>query len=266
MNNNNEDIKEYQEIIANWKDINDYEYLHYVVDGNQWAWEFLRRNSDFRQEYSELQELKKDSKFGDDEYAFQLKYKIYGSLQDPSSEKAPIFLNGYPEIFHTVKTLGPLIIKSTKRYGTIIEVPISRGDIVAVLSPDVDIDEQLIKVKKELTKIWDEQKASRGKKIPRLPNTTTLLNCLRLLDAEAMNVSVKESAPIIYEHELQEAFDNPNDGRDIDTIIVEMYKNRKTAKGFVNSGYKRLIQEKLKRNDKKWPPNTQNTTHDERSK
>ena len=39
--------------LRNWRDSSDYEFTR-ALDGGQWAWEFLRRNPDYQQEWSEF--------------------------------------------------------------------------------------------------------------------------------------------------------------------------------------------------------------------
>ena len=248
-----------------WDNPEDYEYTksHELKD---WAWEFIRRNPDYRGEWKYLIDNTKFShKASETTYAyFVVKNYIFITEKTPQQIDfvIPSFFRNrwYLECFHSPEKVQipstdflnapPYFLNNTDQNHPIqsfgqfmdIETYLRNGEIpscslLALFDLKAPIKSQLEAIEKQL-QLYQKNISDLGVKIKKKgsvkvtpKNKQTWLLYLRLLDAEEAKIRVNYSAPIIFK------------GTAINDNMSSAYKEyKKQAKAMLQCGYMNLLQ------------------------
>jgi hypothetical protein len=183
--------------MADWKNPADYEFK----DGARparWAWEFLRRNSEYITDYGSIPEInKKDLErmrktlgkgvrlgFPAERY-FGQKWRIDGEAQDPADDQVPDFLFYFPEMPMPNRVL--LYYEKPDEIGQADLLP---GFAVLLFRLREDLGAQLCGASRMLARLQKEQGLVPTKKNLNRKQFTTYLRLLDAKDAKAGTVEI----------------------------------------------------------------------------
>lgn len=183
--------------MADWKNAADYEF----IDGARparWAWEFLRRNSEYITDYASIPEINRKAlermrktlgkgvRLGlPAERYFGRKWRIDGEAQDPADDQVPDFLFYFPEMPMPNQVL--LYYEKPDEIGQADQLP---GFAVLVFRLREDLGAQLYGASRMLARLQKEQGLVPTKKNLNRNQFKTYLRLLDAKDAEASSVEI----------------------------------------------------------------------------
>jgi hypothetical protein len=214
-----------------WKNDADYEFAK-DLDLNCWAWEFLRRNSDYRDDWDkELQNLYQITP----PYKVDIKDDCFCIIPNQIDCKKKWWIarfvnpdTDFPIGLDFVNSYGHVYRNSTK-------IDLLMGQVGVVFDLNLPIKRQ-IELTKSRLRLWQKEYVRKGMIEVRKPKTQNNLwrSYLRVLDAKLDGAENKEIEKFVYHGERQ----NPDDPYYYSKIIRDALKS---AKKIVEGGYRDII-------------------------
>ena len=218
--------------LIDWTDLNNYEHLDLEKNPSDevFAWEFLRRNPQYQNDFAEYERTQKFPGYtryiltGEGKYISRYEDMLnwYGLSRefvniDPKIATLPVFVKGvYPRFFQKDDLLELAAI--TDMDEDFLET--KQDEIVVVLSTSQSLGDQFDRIKDQLKSDQDKNSAFRRRR-------EKYLTYLRLLDADLLDAPEDEVLKVLYPNE-----EKPR------TIL---FKNLTAAKKMRDYNYRRLL-------------------------
>lgn len=217
--------------LIDWTDLNNYEHLGIEKNPSDevYAWEFLRRNPQYQNDFSEYERTKKFPGYiryiltGEGQYISRYEDMLdwYGLSQesgniDPRIETPPVFKGNYPRFLQKDDLLGLAATAGTDE--DFLES--KQDEVVVVLSISQNLDNQFDRIKDQIKLRQDKNSAFRKRR-------EKYLTYLRLLDADLLDTPEVDILDVLYS------------GQDKFRKII--FSNLSAAKKLRDYSYRRLL-------------------------
>ncbi len=216
----------------NWRNAADYKFTK-DLDLNGWAWEFLRRNLDYRKDWEkELNYFLKKNRLLTKKEIEDDCFSLEPLLIDCGAKWWILrFVNpdtDYPLFLDFVNSHGCV-------YGKSQNIELLPGQVAAVFDLNLPIKRQADQMKHKLTLRQKEYKR-KGIVKRRQPRTKDFCqpSYLRVLDAKAVGADNKQINSIVFKNKRQ----HPDDSKYYNTVIKDAMR---TIKKILDGGYRDLI-------------------------
>ncbi len=208
--------------MPNWESASDYAFTSNLDDVG-WAWEFLRRNAEYREDYAKakaIQELHQ-GKFLDlelkvsheseddlpDSWVVGARWWINGPIRDPALNEPPLFISGFPWQPNSKQVENFFCVDADRAaWENIVtphEIPRVQRPEFATLVFDLrkPLSDQVARARKTLS---DRQATLKTeiKKSPPHKGSTNWPLYIRLLDAREAEATYAEIAHLIFKDQL----------------------------------------------------------------
>ncbi|PSJ16550.1 transcriptional regulator domain-containing protein [Nitrosomonas supralitoralis] len=216
--------------LINWIDLKNYEHIEEDSSDEVYAWEFLRRNKQYQNDYSVYERTKKFPGYTRYTLSSEGQYISHNEDMldwyrlsrefiniDPKITTLPAFVKGdCPRYLQKDDFLGFDATDDTDK--EILEL--RQDEVVVVLSTSLNLDNQFDRIKDQLKLKKDTNGGFRKRK-------DKYITYLRLLDAELMDIPEAEILNVLY----------PKEEKSRTTI----FNNLKAAKKLRDFNYKKLL-------------------------